>query len=131
MLDIVERLGFQAVILHEQANQGQTIIEKFESNSDVGFAIVLLSPDDEGRNIGSDHLKPRARQNVIFELGFFIGKLGRSRVVSLLNENVEIPTDFSGVTWEKFDSHGGWRANLARELLSAGYELDLKKVLEL
>jgi hypothetical protein len=72
----VERLGFEAIILNEQADGGKTIVEKLESNSDVGFAVVLLTPDDEGAERGKP-LQGRARQNVILEWGYFAGRLGR------------------------------------------------------
>jgi hypothetical protein len=81
---ILERLGLTPIILHEQPNQARTIIEKFVDYSDVSFAVVLFSPDDMGyqREQAPDQAKPRARQNVVFELGFFIGKLGRRHVLS-------------------------------------------------
>lgn len=81
---LVERLGLGAIILHEQSNAGRTIIEKFEASSEVGFAVVLLTPDDVGYpRDKSDQAAYRARQNVIFELGYFMGKLGRKRVAAL------------------------------------------------
>lgn len=74
----VERLGVEAVILHEQAGRSRTIIEKLEDHSDVDFAVILLTPDDVGAaKADRATLKPRARQNVILELGYFVGKLGR------------------------------------------------------
>ena len=79
----LEKVGLEPVILSELPSKGQTIIEKFESNSDVGFALALLTPDDIGSLKDDDDQSPRARQNVIFELGFFIGKLGRARVCAL------------------------------------------------
>ena len=81
----VERLGLEAVILHEKSNRGQTLIEKIERYFDVGFAVVLLSPDDTGyaNAEGPKSARPRARQNVILELGYFAGKLGRENVVAL------------------------------------------------
>ncbi|MEE8356570.1 MAG: nucleotide-binding protein, partial [Anaerolineales bacterium] len=79
----LEKLGLEVIILHEQPNQGRTIIEKFEDYSDVGFAVVLLTPDDIGGRANDLELLPRARQNVVFELGFFIGALGRERVCAL------------------------------------------------
>jgi len=120
-------LGFQPVILHEQANQGRTVIEKIEANRDVGFAVVLLTPDDVGRSVKEDELKPRARQNVLLELGYFICHLGRERVCTLRRGNVDIPSDFAGVVWENMDDGGGWRLTLARELKAAGHEVDLNK----
>lgn len=126
----IERLGLEAVILHEQANQGRTIIEKFENYSDVGFAVVLLTPDDVGSTkANANNLVPRARQNVILELGFFIGKLGRNRVCALHKGNVEIPSDFSGVLYERMDEGGAWRFALGRELRSVGIQVDLNKLI--
>jgi predicted nucleotide-binding protein len=124
----VEKVGFQPVILSEQPNQGRTIIEKFEANADVGFAVVLLTPDDEGRP-NSGELKPRARQNVILELGYFIGKLGRSRVCALKSDGLEIPSDILGVVWTDYDPKGAWQSGLAKELQAAGYEIDWNKVM--
>jgi predicted nucleotide-binding protein len=120
-------LGFEPVILNEQANQGRTVIEKIEAQSDVKFAVVLLTPDDVGRSAKEDELKPRARQNVLLELGYFIGKLGRDKVCALKRGNPDIPSDFAGVVWENMDDGGGWRLSLARELKAAGHEVDLNK----
>lgn len=124
----VERLGFEAIILHEQANQGRTIIEKIEAHGDVGFAIVLLTPDDEGCKKGETP-EPRARQNVLLELGYFIGKLGRARVCAFRRGTVNIPSDFSGVIWTVMDEANGWMQELARELQAAGYAIDWNKVM--
>jgi hypothetical protein len=124
----LEKMGFQAIILHEQANQGRTVIEKVEANSDVGFAVVLLTPDDEGCVQGG-RLEPRARQNVLLELGYFIGRLSRARVCALKRGDLEIPSDFAGVVWEKMDAGSGWKLALARELKAAGYDVDLNKVM--
>lgn len=124
----IERLGFKPIILHEQANRGRTIIEKVEANSDVGFAIVLLTPDDEGRVTGSSDFEPRARQNVLLELGYFIGRLGRENVCALKRGQVEIPSDFAGVVWEAMGPDGGWKQALGRELVAAGYTVDWNKV---
>jgi predicted nucleotide-binding protein len=124
----LERLGFEPVILHERANLGRTVIEKVEAHSDVGFAIVLLTPDDEGNLVG-ERPRPRARQNVLLELGYFIGKLTRQRVCTFKVGDLEIPSDWRGVIDEPFDTGGGWRQTLARELDAAGYEIDWKKVM--
>jgi predicted nucleotide-binding protein len=125
----LEQIGFTPIILGEQANQGRTIIEKFEAHTNVGFAVVLLTPDDEGRAMGKE-LQPRARQNVILELGYFIGKLGRSRVCALRGAGIEIPSDILGVVWTEYDQNGGWRMKLAQELQAAGYEVDRNKVIQ-
>ncbi|AUJ70496.1 MULTISPECIES: TIR domain-containing protein [unclassified Pseudoalteromonas] len=124
----LERMGLEVVILHEQANQGKTIIEKVVANSDVGFAVVLLTPDDEGCVKGGI-LEPRARQNVLLELGYFIGRLGREKICALKRGSLEIPSDFAGVIWETMDNNGGWKQALARELEAAEYSIDWNKVM--
>lgn len=124
----LERIGLEAIILHEQANMGRTVIEKVIANSDVGFAVVLLTPDDEGCNKGGIP-EPRARQNVLLELGYFLGRLGREKVCALKRGELEIPSDFAGVVWEKMDSGGGWKQALARELEAAGHSIDWNKVM--
>ena len=113
------------MILDEQASQGKTIIEKFESHAQVRFAIALLTPDDTGSLSNDDTPRPRARQNVIFELGFFIGRLGRYRVCALTNGEVEIeiPSDYSGVVYIPMDD-GGWKFGLVKELKAAGFNVD-------
>lgn len=116
------------MILHEQPNSGRTIIEKFEEYSNVGFAIVLLTADDIGGVKNGNELQLRARQNVIFELGFFNGKLGRNRVCCLYEAGVELPSDYSGVVYVEYDS-GQWKMNLVRELRAAGYQVDANDVI--
>lgn len=125
----IEGLGLDPVILHEQPNEGRTIIEKFVDYADVGFAVVLLTPDDQGAPMSapSEDLQPRARQNVILELGYFLGKLGRSRVCALYCGGVEIPSDYKGVIFLPLDDSGGWRLTLARELKAAGFAVDMNR----
>lgn len=124
----LERLGLAAVILHEQPNRGDTLIEKLERNGDVSFAVVLLTPDDEGRARGaSSPLAGRARQNVLLELGYFVGKLGRGNVCALHKEGIELPSDWDGVAWVNMDARGAWRFELARELKHAGFTVDLNE----
>ena len=127
----LEKLRQEVVVLREQPNKGRTLIEKFEDYADVGFAIVLLTPDDKGgpKNCTSSELQPRARQNVVFELGYFIGRLGRNRVCALYLEGVEIPSDYSGVLYTKFDSSGAWRLEIAKELKAAGFPVDMNLAL--
>ena len=123
------RLDLTPVILHEQPNQGRTIIEKFEQHAQVGFAVALLTPDDVGAlQDKRNDLKPRARQNVVFELGYFLGRLGRERVCALTKGNVEIPSDYDGVVYISLDD-GGWKMNLIRELKNAGFEVDANRAL--
>jgi predicted nucleotide-binding protein len=121
----LSNLGLEPIILHEQSDHGRTIIEKFYDYSDVGFAVVLLSPDDIGyaNNADPDTAQPRARQNVILELGFFLGKLGRENVAVLHKGNVEIPSDFSGILYTPYDPSGAWPYKLTRELRESGYKV--------
>jgi predicted nucleotide-binding protein len=122
----VEGLGLLPIILHEQVNQGNTIIEKFERNAaQAGFAVVLMSADDEGGPVNKPELRrPRARQNVVVELGYFTGLLGRSKVCVLVADDLEIPSDYLGVVYTKFDALGAWKMDLAKELASAGYMIN-------
>lgn len=125
---LLGRLGLVGVILDEQTGRGATIIEKFEREADTAsFAVVLLTPDDKGGVAAAtiDQLKPRARQNVILELGYFAAKLGRGRVCALRRDNVEIPSDFSGVQYVDYDAGGAWRVALAKEMRDAGLPVDL------
>ena len=127
----VERLGLKAIILDEQANKGQTIIEKFEEHAgEVGFAIVLLTPDDVGApKDKEDNLKPRARQNVILELGYFLRALGREHVCVLYKEEVELPSDIHGILYVPMDSFDGWKQKLAKEMKQAGLPINPEKLL--
>lgn len=121
------QLGFDPIILHEQANRGGTVIEKIEAHGDVAFAVVLLTPDDEGCVKGGTP-EPRARQNVLLELGYFLGRLGRAKVCALKRDTVAIPSDFAGVVWEPMDGNG-WKQALGRELEAAGHEIDWNKIM--
>ena len=140
----LERLDLETIILSEQASAGRTLIEKFEHFSDVAYAVALLTPDDIGtaegviaqaaQNNPEDNLdaifrilQPRARQNVIFELGFFYGQLGRKRVCALLVGDVEWPSDIDGVVY--IAMKGDWQLSLARELREAGLDADLNRAL--
>jgi predicted nucleotide-binding protein len=125
----LEKLNFEAIILHEKASASKTIIEKIEAYSDVGFGIVLYTPCDEGKLVGAKDCKPRARQNVVFEHGFLIGKLGRSKVVALVKDDVETPNDISGVIYISVDSGKAWQLSIAKELKASGFDIDLNAVL--
>ena len=127
----VEGLGLHPIILHEQVNKGYTIIEKFERNAaQAGFAVVLMSADDEGGPANKPELRrPRARQNVVVELGYFTGLLGRSKVCVLVSDDLEIPSDYLGVVYTKFDLLGAWKMDLAKELTSAGYVINAAALL--
>lgn len=116
-------LGYEPVILHEMANRGRTIIQKFrEEASDVGFAVVLMTPDDE-----MPSGECRARQNVILELGFFLGQLGPDKVAAIVKGELETPSDFDGVVYTPYDA--GWKVALAKELQAAGYVIDWNVVM--
>ena len=119
----LESLRLEVVILQEQPDQGRTVIEKFEQCAEGDFAVALFTPDDVGgRNDGG--LQPRARQNVIFEFGYFVGKFGRDRVRALVKGNPEIPSDYSGVIYISLDDGDGWKMALVRELKNAGFTID-------
>jgi len=121
----LEKLHLHPVILHEQPNQGKTVIEKLQHHSEVTFAVVLLTPDDEGRQAGTNELQLRARQNVILELGFFVGFLGRERVCALKSPGVEVPSDLAGVVYIEFAPNGAWTLALGRELKAVRLDIDL------
>lgn len=125
----LEKLGLNPIILHEQANSGKTIIEKFEEHSNVGFAIILLTDDDLGKAKKEENLNLRARQNVILELGYFIGKLGRNRVCPLYTKGVELPSDLYGLLYLEIDSSEFWKIKLVKELKAAGYDIDVNKII--
>jgi len=129
----LEALELKPIILHEQANKGRTIIEKFETYSDVSFAIVLLSPDDFGYAKGEspENARPRARQNVLLELGFFIGKLGRESVCVIYRkeDNFEIPSDYLGILFLPYDNEGAWTLGLGKELKACGYNININNII--
>lgn len=126
----LEKLGLPNTILREQPNQGRTIIEKFIDYSDAAFAVVLLTGDDLGGSAGEppESQSRRPRQNVIFELGFFLGKLGRERVCALYEAGVEVLSDYSGVIFVPLDAREAWRFELAREMKAAGLPVDLNRL---
>ena len=109
--------------------QGEPSSKKFEGHGgSAGFAVVLLTPDDVG-GPGREQLRPRARQNVIGEMFWFAGKLGRQRVCALKKGDVEMPSDFAGVGYTEMDDRGAWKTELLKELDAAGYEVDWRKAL--
>lgn len=137
---IVSRLGLNPIILHEQPNGGKTIIEKFESNAEsINFAIILLSADDLAAAVRDlngvkdeelrQHMEMRARQNVVFEMGYFAGKLGRANVFFLLQDEVSKPGDLDGIVYTAYDAAHAWRFELVKELKNAGYKVSADQVL--
>lgn len=123
----IEKIGLEAIILHEQVSKGLTIIEKFEEYSkNASFAVALFTPDDISYPFGNeDNKKPRARQNVVLEMGYFVGSLGRDRVCVLYKGDVELPSDILGVVYTQIDDTDAWKLSLAKELKIAGYAIDL------
>lgn len=120
----IEKLGFSPIILHEQASSGLTIIEKIESYTNVGFGVVLYTPCDIGAKNGDESdLKLRARQNVVFEHGYLIGKIGRKNVTALVKGTIETPNDISGVVYISMSND--WKFALAKELKSSGFPVDM------
>ena len=126
---LLQKVGLKPIILHEQPSQGRTVIEKFEDYSEVGFAVVLLTADDVGREKDKEELTSRARQNVIFEMGYFFALLSRKRVVTLHKE-VELPSDLSGIIYIPYDAEGAWRTKLVQELKAANYDVDMNVLVE-
>ena len=123
----------EVIVLREQPNSGRTLIEKFEElASSSAFAIVLVTGDDIGgpkTAASMGDLSERARQNVVFELGFFFGKLGRKRVAVLLSEGVEKPSDIEGLVYNPIDPAGAWKTSLVREFEAAGIEVDYRQIM--
>lgn len=137
---VVTKLGLNPIILHEQANEGRTIIDKFETNAEnIQFAIILLSGDDSATSIRNlegakdeeikSKLEKRARQNVVFEMGYFAGKLGRNRLFYLLQDGVAKPGDLDGLVYTPYDTVGVWKFSLVKELKACGYNVDANNVL--
>jgi predicted nucleotide-binding protein len=123
----LEKAGLTVLILHEQPGRTRTIVEKLEDHSLVGHAVILLTADDVGRSVDETDLRPRARQNVILELGYFFALLGRNRISVLYEDGVEIPSDFVGVEYLPLNS--AWQAKLLTELKDAGFKVDFESAL--
>jgi predicted nucleotide-binding protein len=128
----LEKVGDAPVsILHEQSSGGRTLIEKLEHKAaPAQYAVALLTADDIGGPVGAEHesLRQRVRQNVILELGFFIGLIGRGRVAVLFQPGVELPSDLHGLAYIELDDGGQWKLDLVRELQSADIEADLARL---
>jgi predicted nucleotide-binding protein len=124
---LLRRMDLNPIILQKLPAAGDTVIEKLEhylgEHGNVGFACVLLTPDDEGHRVGTpEEKKYRARQNVILELGMVLGRLGRRRVAILTKESVEQPSDIAGLIYIPFTERvDDARFELLKELLKAGY----------
>lgn len=126
----LEHLNLKPIILHEQANNGKTIVEKIEGHTNVKYGIVLYTPCDIGGFVECKEqgLKKRARQNVVFEHGFLMGKLGRANVAAVVKGDIETPNDIAGVVYISMND-SQWKIDLGKELKSAGYEIDFNKLI--
>ena len=123
---VASATGRETIILRDQPNSGRTLIEKFEDHaSEVAYAIIVLTADDEGSRAGEAATRARGRQNVIFEMGYFYGLIGRDRVSVLLRPGVEKPSDVDGIAYITFDEDRAWKTDLLRELKHAGFDIRL------
>jgi len=116
----LEERAFQAIPLHDRAGQGRSIMEQVEAHGDIGFAVVLMTPDDLGRTAGgTEELRPRL--DVMMELGYLIGRLGRAKVCAfVVNSATNLSTELAGVAVESFDSRENWKSVLSGKLQAAG-----------
>lgn len=123
---LMMRAGVRSLVLHEAPDKGRHTLDKLlEETKDAGYAIALLTPDDLAEN-GTN----RARQNVILEIGYFLGQLGKARVRMLIKEGVEIPSDLHGVLYQKYDMNGAWKSKLMKEMQAVGIFVDMQAVIE-
>lgn len=127
VVNLISKQGINPIILSEQTNKGKTIIEKIEQNSTVGAAICLFTPDDSGKSNNDEQYNNRARQNVVFETGYFYGRLGRDRTIFLMTDNLEIPSDLQGVVYSTKDH---WKNRVLRELEQIGFTIDYSKLVD-
>ncbi len=126
-------IGLDPIVLHRQADEGLTIIEKFEKHSDVGYAFILLTPDEVAYIANEDGLpdekrrkERRARPNVVFEFGYFVGKLGRSRTCCLYTGDVTLPSDLSGMIYKRYSASIEEVAyGIIKDLKAVGYQLNV------
>lgn len=129
---VLRRMGLEPIVLASLPASGDTIIEKLEhylkEHGNVGFACVLLTPDDQGHRAGKlEEIKYRARQNVILELGMVLARLGRGRVAILTKESVEHPSDIAGLIYRSFKERVEEVSGaLFKDLEAAGYRPDSK-----
>lgn len=124
---LLEKQKINGIVLSEQVNAGRTIIEKFEDNSDkCNAAIILMTADDEGKSLSDSDFSKRARQNVIFEAGYFMGMLGRDKVIIIVESGVEIPSDLQGVV---YTDKSNWKFQVLAELKNIGYTVDANLLL--
>lgn len=122
---LLQNAGINNVVLHEQVDKGRTIIDKLIGETEsAGYAVALLTPDDL-----TDQGLQRARQNVILEIGYFIGKLGKERIRMITKGDIEIPSDLQGILYEKFDPSGAWKIKLLKEIQAVGIYVDMQNAI--
>lgn len=122
---LMQNAGINNIVLHEQADKGRTIIDKLiDETNNSGYAIAILTPDD----LTNDGSK-RARQNVILEIGYFIGKIGKERIRFIVKGDIEIPSDLQGILYEKFDRNGAWKIKLLKEIQAVGIYVDIQNAI--
>jgi predicted nucleotide-binding protein len=115
----LQSVGLQAIVLHDQPNMGRHLLTKFIGEAElVTFAVVLMTDDDVG-SVKGGQLAPRARQNVILELGYFLAYLGQARVCALISPGLETPSDFDGIVYIRMGADANWQKELLRELKAA------------
>jgi predicted nucleotide-binding protein len=125
----LRKIGLEDTVLHQRPNRGRHLHTKFQEEAEgASFAVILMTPDDDGGLVGEPQQR-RARQNVVFELGFFIGKLETPHVAAFIGPGVEKPSDFDGICWIEFGRAPKWKIELARELKEAGVPFDSDKIL--
>jgi predicted nucleotide-binding protein len=118
--------GRKTIILRDQPNEGRVLIEKLERHAaQASYAIIVMTPDDHGSRADETSTRPRARQNVIFEMGYFCGLIGRRHVCVLIRPGIEKPSDLDGIVYITFDDDRAWKTELLRELRHAGFSIDL------
>jgi predicted nucleotide-binding protein len=127
----LHEIGLEPIVLHRQADEGLTVIEKFEKHADVGYAFIILTPDEIAYLAKEEWLtddkrkkEHRARPNVIFEFGYFVGKLGRSRVCCIYTGDVTLPSDVNGLIYKKFERSVEEVAyGITKDLKASGYDV--------
>jgi predicted nucleotide-binding protein len=121
----LKNIGLEPIVLSEQPNLGRIVLEKLEQAADAQYAIVLLTPDETPHGADEQPVRRKARQNVILELGFLVGRLGHRRVCALYKPPIELPSDFHGILYTQMDKVGQWRGMLIQELREAGLPLSV------
>lgn len=119
VVSFLESIGLVGIVLHDQPNMGRHLLTKFIQEAElVTFAVILMTDDDVG-SLKGGKLEPRARQNVILELGYFLAHLGQAKVCALITPGLETPSDFDGIVYIRMDNEQRWQQELKRELLAA------------